>query len=101
LFPLHWEFPGGRVEAGETDHAALTREIRERLAAHVQVGEHISSREMVYANYQLSFHLYECRLLSDWHNVGVADSRWVRSEDFESYEFTPADEASLAALLSL
>lgn len=102
ILPLLWEFPGGRVEAGETDEAALVRELRERLDADVKVGQLISFVSHPYEHYRVELYLYECSLTSD--NVSgrnVADLRWVRSDDFEKYEFTPADEASMAKLLGV
>ncbi|MEY4511859.1 MAG: mismatch repair protein MutT [Pseudomonadota bacterium] len=102
ILPLLWEFPGGRVEAGETDEAALVRELRERLDADVKVGQLISFVSHPYEHYRVELYLYECSLTSD--NVSgrnVADLRWVRSDEFEKYEFTPADEASMAKLLGV
>jgi 8-oxo-dGTP diphosphatase len=102
ILPLLWEFPGGRVEAGETDEAALVRELRERLDADVKVGQLISFVSHPYEHYRVELYLYECSLTSD-HVSGrnVADLRWVRSDEFEKYEFTPADEASMAKLLGV
>lgn len=102
ILPLLWEFPGGRVELGESDEAALKRELRERLDADIEVGELISFVNHRYEHYTVELYLYECSLLSDQLAVkGVNDARWVRSADFERYEFTPADEASTAKLLGV
>ncbi|MET0343411.1 MAG: (deoxy)nucleoside triphosphate pyrophosphohydrolase [Polyangiales bacterium] len=102
ILPLLWEFPGGRVELGETDEAALKRELRERLDADIEVGELISFVNHRYEHYTVELYLYECSLLSEQLAVrGVNDARWVRSADFERYEFTPADEASTAKLLGV
>lgn len=102
ILPLLWEFPGGRVEAGETDEAALVRELRERLDADIKVGQLISFVSHPYDHYRVELYLYECSLTSDEvSGRNVADVRWVRSDDFEKYEFTPADEASMAKLLGV
>jgi 8-oxo-dGTP diphosphatase len=102
VLPLLWEFPGGRVEPGESDHAALKRELQERLAVEIAVGELISFVSHRYEHYTVELYLYECSLLSDQvRKVAVHDARWVSSKDFDEYEFTPADEASMTKLLGV
>ncbi|MDH5671397.1 MAG: (deoxy)nucleoside triphosphate pyrophosphohydrolase [Myxococcales bacterium] len=99
VLPGLWEFPGGRVEAGESDQDALRREMGERLAAEVEVGQMISFVRHRYHSYTVDLHLYECQLLSDLAIRAVRDFRWIRSAEFDDYEFTPADEASMSQLL--
>jgi 8-oxo-dGTP diphosphatase len=99
VLPNLWEFPGGKVESGEGDAAALQREIRERLDADVRVLQMISFVRHPYERYTVDLHLYQCELLSDLRIVGVQDFRWIASDEFDSYEFTPADEASMTKLL--
>lgn len=102
VLPLLWEFPGGRVECGENDAEALRRELRERLDAEIQVGQLISYVSHPYEHYTVELYLYECVLTSSELSVqAVNDVRWVRSDEFERYEFTPADEASMAKLLGV
>jgi 8-oxo-dGTP diphosphatase len=102
ILPLLWEFPGGRVEAGERDEEALRRELRERLEAEIQVGQLISYVSHPYEHYTVELYLYECVLTSEEVSVrSVNDLRWVRSDEFERYEFTPADEASMTKLLGV
>ena len=102
ILPLLWEFPGGRVEAGESDDEALRREVRERLDAEIQVGQLISYVSHPYDHYTVELYLYECTLASESVSAtAVNDYRWVYSDEFESYEFTPADEASMARLLGV
>lgn len=100
VLPLLWEFPGGRVEEGESDAAALQREMLHRLGAGVAVGTLISFVSHTYESYVVDLHLYECVLTHDaLAALAVNDFRWVRSDAFEQYPFTPADEASMSKLL--
>lgn len=101
VLPLLWEFPGGRVEEGETDAEALTREIEERLAVAVEVRQPwICFRTHPYEHYTVDLYLYECDLLDDrLEPRAVNDFRWVTSEEFDDYPFTPVDEASMNKLL--
>ena len=102
ILPLLWEFPGGRVELGEKDQDALKREVRERLDADIRVGELISYVNHRYDHYVVELYLYECALDSEEvSTANVHDVRWVRSDEFEQFEFTPADEASMAKLLGV
>jgi 8-oxo-dGTP diphosphatase len=100
VLPEMWEFPGGRVEDGEDDAAALRREIKERLDAEVEVGAMLSFVSHPYERYTIDLYLYECRLLTEQlKRKAVKDYRWICSRDFEEFQFTPADEASLNKLL--
>src|SRR6188474_1723775 len=94
--------PGGRVEEGESDAAALKREVLHRLGVDIQAGKLISFVSHPYEHYVVELYLYEGRLLEGQPSaVNVGDFCWVASEDFESYAFTPADEASMSKLLGL
>jgi 8-oxo-dGTP diphosphatase len=100
VLPLLWDFPGGRVEEGESDEAALAREVGERLDANVEVGQLISFVNHPYEKYAVDLYLYECALLSDeLHCRAVKEYAWVTSKEMESYSFTPVDEASMSKLL--
>ena len=100
VLPLLWEFPGGRVEEGEQDSAALKREIRERLDVDVEVGDLISYVSHPYEKYVVDLYLYECTLRGEEPRAkGVNAFRWVPSSEFERYSFTPADQASMDRLL--
>ena len=102
VLPLLWEFPGGRVEDGETDATALKREVSFRLGVSVQAGKLMSYVSHPYERYVVELYLYEGRLIEGEPSaVNVNDFRWVGSDDFDAYPFTPADEASMTKLLGL
>ena len=100
--PLLWEFPGGKVETGESDVAALEREVQHRVGVEIRAGAQISSASHTYEHYTVELHLYDCRIAhGEPHAVNVHQFRWVKSEDFEQLPFTPADEASMSKLLGI
>jgi len=102
VLPLLWEFPGGRVEEGESDAAALKREVLFRLGVDIQTGQLMSFVSHPYERYVVELYLYGGTLVQGEPSaVNVNGFRWVASADFESYAFTPADEASMTKLLGL
>jgi 8-oxo-dGTP diphosphatase len=102
VLPLLWEFPGGKVESGETDAEALRREMRYRLDVEIELGKLISYTNHPYENYELDLYLYECSIPhGDPLATNVNAFRWVRSDEFDQYPFTPADEASVGKLLGI
>jgi 8-oxo-dGTP diphosphatase len=102
VLPLLWEFPGGRVEADESDADALKREVYHRLSVEIEVGELISFVSHPYEHYVVDLYLYECRVVAgELRALNVHDFRWVTSDEFDRFPFTPADEASMNKLLGL
>ncbi|HEY8943687.1 MAG TPA: (deoxy)nucleoside triphosphate pyrophosphohydrolase [Polyangiaceae bacterium] len=100
VLPLLWEFPGGRVEDGESDPDALRREVLHRIGVDVLPGKLVSFVSHPYDRYVVDLYLYECQLREgEPRAVNVQDFRWVRSADFDQLSFTPADEASMSKLL--
>lgn len=100
VLPLLWDFPGGRVESGESDEAALAREVMERLGVSVDVGQLISFVNHPYDKYAVDLYLYQCVLQNDRLScLAVKDYAWVTSQEMEKYPFTPVDEASMSKLL--
>lgn len=100
VLPLLWEFPGGRVEEGESDREALRREVRHRIGVDVEPGKLVSFVSHPYERYTVDLYLYECRLLAgEPAAVNVNDFRWASSTQFDQLAFTPADEASMTQLL--
>ena len=98
-----WEFPTVQVVPGESDEAALQREIRERIGVEISVGRLRSRRTHFYVGYSLERVLYDAEILSDqkWRPLRIADLRWVAAQDLESYPFPPADQATMDSILDL
>ncbi len=102
VLPLMWEFPGGRVESGETDQQALKRELNHRLGVEIEVGKLISFVSHPYEHYVVDLFLYECTLVTETlESRAVSAYKWVASTEFDQYPFTPADEASMNKLLGV
>ena len=100
VLPLLWEFPGGKVEANESDHAALAREVHFRLGVAITPGKLMSFVKHSYEKYVVELYLYGGVLSGGEPSAAnVQDFRWVPSSEFDQYTFTPADEASMSALL--
>jgi 8-oxo-dGTP diphosphatase len=100
VFPLYWEFPGGKVEPGEDDQAALRREMLEELNAVVEVGPLLSQHVHEYQAFTIDFRVYRCSLTgNDLRCINVADFRWVPPGDLARYRFPPADEWAIADLV--
>jgi 8-oxo-dGTP diphosphatase len=102
--PLLWEFPGGRVEEGESPEQALARELKEDLGIIVAVGERAMHTRHAYPHYDVDFCVFHCRPgFSDQtvRHDRVNDHRWVTLEEMSGYQFPDADAKTLAKLLGL
>lgn len=102
VLPLLWEFPGGKVEPGEEDQTALTREVMHRLGVQIEVAELINTVRHNYDRYTVELHLYACKIvMGDPSSRNVHEFSWARSDEFEKFQFTPADERSMSLLLGI
>jgi mutator protein MutT len=97
--PNLWEFPGGKVEAGETFQACLAREIREELGVEISVCELVEDLTHSYPEKTVRLRFYRCALLSgEAKAIHVQDLRWVTREELKRYEFPAADAKLIARL---
>ena len=91
-----WEFPGGKMEAGESPQLALKREIREELDADVLVKELLETVEWDYPNFHLTMHCFICNLLSESLHLNEHEAAtWLNLENLRSVKWLPADEILL------
>jgi 8-oxo-dGTP diphosphatase len=102
VFPLLWEFPGGRVRDGEPESAALMRCLRDKLGVDVAVGPVRLRVERDYQDYVVELQSYAATLQAGSPRaLDVWDFRWVSVDEMKNYRFPPADKASVEALLSV
>ncbi|MCB9743761.1 MAG: (deoxy)nucleoside triphosphate pyrophosphohydrolase [Alphaproteobacteria bacterium] len=101
VLPLLWEFPGGRVEPGESDADALNRELTERVGVTVEVGALSLHVAHEYDEYVLDLLVYRARLTegAEPRPLMVRDARWVEPVEFANFEFPGADQKTVDALL--
>jgi mutator protein MutT len=96
-----WEFPGGKVESGESLPAALEREIREELGVEITVDREYFSVEHEYPEKSVHLHFFDCTILrGEPQPLEVADLRWVKAAELDDFEFPPADVELIRRLRS-
>jgi 8-oxo-dGTP diphosphatase len=94
-----WEFPGGKMEEGESPQDALRREIREELDAEIEVGRLLETVEWDYPSFHLTMHCFICSLVSGSMNLNEHEAAaWLTKENIGSVKWLPADEGLIGRI---
>lgn len=94
-----WEFPGGKIEAGETVEACIKREILEEIGIDIEVGNHLITVNYTYTHFHLTLIVHQCRhLAGEPQTIECQEIRWVSLEEIEQFNFPKANSKIIAAL---
>ena len=97
-----WEFPGGKIEPGESRESALKREIQEELGVDIVIENILCTTEYDYSSFHLTMHCYLCSIASGEIELREHKSaRWLRPEELGSVEWLPADKDVISRLNNL
>lgn len=93
-FKGQWEFPGGKIEPGETPQEALVREVKEALDTLISVGDLIDTVEYDYHSFHLSMDCFWCEVIEgEIKLLEAEDAKWLNKGDLDSVRWLPADIA--------
>jgi 8-oxo-dGTP diphosphatase len=96
-----WEFPGGKIEAGETVSECIMREIQEELAIEISVGAHLISIDHTYPAFQITMIVHHCQHISGIPQpIESEEIRWVNVDDLGKYQYPAANHQIIKAIQS-
>ena len=99
---LKWEFPGGKVEVGESREEALVREIREELSVNIEVSEFLMTVEHAYPDFHLTMHVFKCVLPSGEIVLNEhVDMKWLAVEELDQLDWAAADVPVVERLIKV
>ena len=93
-----YEFPGGKIEEGETGEQAVRRELLEELDLAVSVGGLYASHTFEYPDFIITLYLYECEMQTEFRLKEHESFAWIRPCDIKEEEWAPADAEILASI---
>lgn len=99
-----WEFPGGKIEVGETIEECIVREIAEELAVSVKLERHLITVEHSYESFSVTLIVYLGRLNSNEQHpqaIAASEIRWVSPSQLDNYDFPAANQAIVRALKNI
>ena len=100
--PGFWEFPGGKVESGESPEEAVVRECREEIGVELEVERILEVTHHQYPSKEVLLLFYLCSLVSgEVQHIEVADHAWVRPDELDEYPLPPADGPVVRAIRAL